>query len=170
MFRFGIPIALFWLAVDQSSKWWILNRVMDTPKVVPVTGFFNIVLGWNTGVSFGLLDQTSTAMLIAVSSMIVIFLVAWMWRSHTVSESAGLGLIIGGAVGNVVDRVRHGAVTDFLDFYFREWHWPAFNLADVGIVAGTGILLISSALSTDKNAVRNGQERSKVRTTKGTGQ
>ena len=170
MLRFGIPIALFWLAVDQSSKWWILNWVMDTPKVIPVTGFFNVVLSWNTGVSFGLLDQMSTAMLIAMSSMIVLFLVAWMWRSRTVGESAGLGLIIGGAVGNVVDRVRHGAVTDFLDFYFVDWHWPAFNLADVGIVAGAGMLLVSSAFPSDETAVRNGQERSKVRKTKGTAQ
>lgn len=146
MLKLGLLMAAFWLAVDQGSKWWIINRVMDPPRTIPVTGFWNIVLGWNSGVSFGMFGAVSPEILIAVTMAITLFLGFLMWRAATAMESAGLGLIVGGALGNVIDRMRFGAVTDFLDFYLGEWHWPTFNMADVGIVGGAGLLLLSTLL------------------------
>lgn len=144
MLRLGLPIALLWLLVDQASKWWIVNHVMDPPRMIPVTDFFNIVLGRNTGVSFGLFGAAPPWLLVTFTAAVVAALIVWMSRAETRLTAIGLGLIVGGAFGNLADRLRHGGVTDFLDFYVGGWHWPAFNLADVGIVCGVGLLLLES--------------------------
>lgn len=144
MLRLGLPIALLWFAVDQATKWWVLEYVMDPPQVIPVTGFFNLVLSRNTGVSFGVLGSAPPWMLTLLALAMVLGLIVWMMRSEDRLTSMALGLIVGGAIGNIVDRIRHGAVTDFLDFYIRDWHWPAFNIADVGIVCGVSLLLLES--------------------------
>ncbi|OQM75658.1 signal peptidase II [Pseudaminobacter manganicus] len=146
MLRLGLPIALLWFAVDQATKWWILNYVMNPPRVIPVTGFFNLVLGRNTGVSFGLFGEARPGVLVAIAIGMVLALVVWMGRAENRLTASALGLIAGGAIGNVVDRLRHGGVTDFLDFYIGQWHWPSFNMADVGIVCGAGLLLLESFL------------------------
>ena len=146
MLRLGLPIALFWFVVDQATKWWILNHVMDPPRVIPITGFFNLVLGRNTGVSFGLFGDAPPWVLVAFALAIAAVMVVWMARAESRLTAIGLGLIIGGAMGNVLDRLRLGGVTDFLDFYIGQWHWPAFNMADVGIVCGVGLLLLDSFL------------------------
>ncbi len=144
MMRVGLLAAFSWFLVDQVTKWWIINHVMMPPRVIPISGFFNIVLGRNTGVSFGLFGGASQWLLVAVAAAVLVMLLIWMARATSRLVALALGLIAGGAIGNVVDRVRLGGVTDFLDFYLGEWHWPAFNMADVGIVCGAGLLLADS--------------------------
>lgn len=153
MLKLGLPIVFLAFAVDQASKWVILNLVMVPPQVIPVTGFFNLVLGRNTGVSFGLFSDAPPWVLVAFTTAVVFGLLIWIQRADSRLTAVALGLIVGGALGNLVDRLQHGAVTDFLDFYLATHHWPAFNLADVGIVSGVGLLLLESLLPTD--AARN---------------
>lgn len=150
MLKFGFPIALLAFTVDQVSKWLILNHVMAPPQVIPITGFFNLVLGRNTGVSLGLFGDASPWALIALTLAIVAGLLVWLQRAEHRLTAVSLGLIAGGALGNLIDRLRHGAVTDFLDFYLATYHWPAFNLADVAIVSGVGLLLLESILPRDE--------------------
>ncbi|MCO6416127.1 signal peptidase II [Siccirubricoccus sp. KC 17139] len=137
--------ALLALALDQATKWWVLTELMDSPRVIPVTPFFNLVLGRNRGVSFGLLSADHPAapwLLSSLALVIVAGLVVWMTRDRRPGMAAAVGLIAGGALGNVVDRLRHGAVTDFLDFHAAGYHWPAFNLADTAIFVGVALLLL----------------------------
>ena len=143
----GLSIAIFAFFIDQLSKWWILAFVMDTPKVIPVTPFFNLVLAWNKGVSFGMFsDQgdSSVWILSAIAILITLVLVFWLIKAKTNITAIGLGTIIGGAIGNVIDRLTHGAVLDFLDFYVNNFHWPAFNAADSFITIGAITLIWES--------------------------
>ena len=144
MLKLGLPFTLLSFLLDQATKWWILNYVMDPPQGIPITGFFNLVLGRNTGVSFGLFGEARPGVLVAFAIAVVVFLIVWMSRAENRLTASALGLIAGGAVGNVLDRLRHGGGTDFLDFYLGQWHWPSFNMADVGIVCGVGLLLLES--------------------------
>ncbi len=135
--------------LDQATKWLFLTHVMNPPRVIPVTPFFNFVLTFNRGVSFGMFGSGSIAeagpwLLTSVTSAIVVVLIVWMVRSSDRWEALALGSISGGAIGNIIDRVRQGAVTDFLDFYVGSWHWPAFNLADAFICCGVALLLVRS--------------------------
>jgi signal peptidase II len=132
-------------ALDQATKWWVLTYLMDPPRVLPVTPFFNLVLGWNRGVSFGLLsaDHPATPWLLSFLALAVVAgLVIWATRDRRPGMGASVGFIAGGAMGNVVDRLRHGAVTDFLDFHVAGYHWPAFNLADTAIFVGVALLML----------------------------
>jgi signal peptidase II len=147
-FALGLGLGLAVVAVDQFTKWWILDHVMNPPKVIPVTPFFNLVMGWNRGVSFGMFNWDSAAtgwVLSGLALVIVAVLLAWMAKEDRATTIAALGLVIGGAIGNVIDRVRFGAVADFLDFHAFGWHWPAFNAADTAISLGA-LALIADAL------------------------
>lgn len=131
--------------LDQATKWWVLAHLMDPPRVIPVNPFINMVLGWNRGVSFGLLsaDHPATPWLLSSLALAVLVgLVVWTTRDRRPGMAASVGFIAGGALGNVVDRLRHGAVTDFLDFHVAGYHWPAFNLADTAIFFGVVLLLL----------------------------
>jgi signal peptidase II len=143
---YAIAAAVF--AVDRLTKWIIETRVgvMDAIPVIP--GFFDIVHARNPGAAFSLFADWSspvrTAALIAVS-LSALGLIGWMLRKsaeHSLPTSIGLSLILGGALGNVFDRIRTGAVTDFLDFYAGSYHWPSFNAADSAIVIGSGLLIL----------------------------
>lgn len=152
-FRLGLIFALAATIVDQASKWWILLKVMDPPKVIPITPFFNLVLTWNRGVSFGMFNNQGNigAWVFSVLALvIVVFLLFWLRKADNKLTSVSLGLMIGGALGNVIDRVAHLAVVDFLDFYLWGSHWPAFNAADSFITVGAGILVIDSLFSRQK--------------------
>ena len=145
---FGLGLALAIVVVDQISKWWIVERVMQPPRVIPITPFFNLVMGWNRGVSFGMLnsDQAAAAwVLSALALAIVVVLLVWMARDDRTICTAALGSVIGGALGNVIDRARFGAVADFLDFHAFGYHWPAFNAADTAISLGA-LALLADAL------------------------
>ncbi|CAM5529634.1 Lipoprotein signal peptidase [Mycolicibacterium aubagnense] len=136
------------LAVDFVTKWLIVNIVMVPPRIIEIVPFFNLTLGFNTGVSFGMfrdLFVERPLLLAGITLVIAAGILVWAVRTAKRIETFALGLIAGGAVGNVVDRVRHGAVTDFLDFHVGDWHWPAFNMADVMITIGV-VLLITSSL------------------------
>lgn len=141
----GGLIALLVALLDQASKAWILYG-MNMPERPPVevTSFFNVVLVWNHGVSFGMLSMPSTVMpwiLKAIALVIVGVLVRWLCQCKDRWVAIALGLVIGGAIGNVIDRARYGAVVDFLDFHWMAQHWPAFNVADSSIFCGVMLLL-----------------------------
>lgn len=142
---FGLLIAIVILVADQVSKLVFLDLMLRNPGGIVVTPFFNLVTVWNTGVSFGLFSEDTpyrSWTLIAVAIGVLVWLGIWLWRCQSGLVAAALGLIIGGAIANVIDRLRFGAVFDFLDFHAFGWHWPAFNLADSAIVAGVGLLLL----------------------------
>lgn len=152
--RAGILAAAATLAADQASKLWLLN-VFDLAHrgVVRVTPFFDLVLAWNIGISFGWLQndsQSAQIALMAVKALAVVALAIWMARSHTLLATIALGLIIGGAVGNGIDRFAYGAVVDFallhIEIAGNTYNWYVFNLADVAIVAGVAALLYDSFL------------------------
>jgi signal peptidase II len=126
-----------------------LTAVVCTVALPPVevTPFFDLVLVWNRGVSFGMLTGGGGVppwALVALAGAIGLFLLAWLWRETRAPARLALWLVIAGAVGNVVDRLRFGAVVDFLDFHVNGYHWPAFNVADSAIVVGAGLLLLDS--------------------------
>jgi signal peptidase II len=152
--RAGILTAVVTLVADQASKLWLLNGFDLARKgVVKVTPFFDLVLAWNIGISFGWLQndsQSAQIALMAVKVIAVVALAIWMARSHTLLATAALGLIIGGAIGNGIDRFAYGAVVDFALFHIEiggnTYNWYVFNLADVAIVAGVAGLLYDSFL------------------------
>jgi signal peptidase II len=152
--RAGILAALVTLVADQASKLWLLNGFdLARRGVVKVTPFFDLVLAWNIGISFGWLQndgQAAQLALMAVKVVAVIALAIWMARSQTRLATVALGLIIGGAIGNGIDRLAYGAVVDFALFHIEiggnTYNWYVFNLADVAIVAGVAALLYDSFL------------------------
>ncbi len=146
-FGFGLLGSFFVLVLDQALKSFMIELLTSPPRVIPVTPFFNLALGYNRGISFGLLNDLGTwgpFMLSSTTILIIGFLLFWLWNSERPIDGAAISFIIGGALGNLVDRIRDGAVTDFLDFYIASYHWPAFNLADISIFIGAGILMIQS--------------------------
>lgn len=141
----GLGLAGIIFILDQVSKWVVLNHLMVPPQTMPVTSFFNIVLAWNRGVSFGLLSSSnpySVWILAAIAFTFAAVLTFWIVRAETKVMALAFGLILGGAVGNLLDRLRFGAVTDFLDFHAYGYHWYTFNVADSAIVLGVGLILL----------------------------
>jgi len=152
--RPGIIAALAVLVLDQATKLWLLF-VFDIARrgAVQVTPFFDLVLAWNVGISFGWFQSDSQVVqiaLMAVKAVAVVALAIWMARSRTPMATVALGLIIGGAIGNAIDRFAYGAVVDFALFHLqiggKPVNWYVFNLADVAIVAGVAALLYDSFL------------------------
>src|SRR3954464_3085201 len=152
--RPGIIAAILTLVADQASKLWLLN-VFDIAHrgAVRVTPFFDLVLAWNIGISFGWLQndsQIAQLSLMAIKAVAVVLLAIWMVRSHTVMATTALGLIIGGAIGNAIDRLAYGAVVDFALFHIQiagnTYYWYVFNVADTAIFAGVAGLLYDSLL------------------------
>ena len=140
----GVLAAVATLVVDQASKLWLLH-VFDIGHrgTVKVTPFLDLVLAWNIGISFGWFQNDNPAAqiaLMAIKALAVVALAIWMARSRTVLATVALGLIIGGAIGNAIDRIAYGAVVDFALFHVqigqKTFTWYVFNLADVAIVAG----------------------------------
>lgn len=154
----GLSLAAAIVALDQLSKWWIVERAMQPPRVIPVTPFFNLVMGWNRGVSFGMFNsETAVAwVFIALALAIVVFLGLWLRKAERALVAAALGLVIGGAIGNVIDRARFGAVADFLDFHALGRHWPAFNVADAAISLGAAFLLLDALFDGSRSPKNKG--------------
>lgn len=148
-------MALCVLLVDQWTKLEIVYDVMVRPHVIEVTPFFNIVMAWNRGVSFGMFGWDSEIKLYVLTAMAFLAalgLAIWMQRENRLRFALPCGAIIGGAVGNGIDRLHWGAVADFLDFHFAGYHWPAFNVADMGITCGATLLILDSLFrSTDSS-------------------
>lgn len=146
--RRGLLVALAVVALDQAAKAWVVAffavRGTDLLTVLPV---FNLVLAWNRGVSFGLFNGGGETSLFAVlAAAIVAALVWWLARAGTRSLQIAIGLVIGGAVGNIVDRLARGAVVDFLDFHLGTLHWFAFNVADTAICLGVFFIALDGLL------------------------
>ncbi|MGJ5202141.1 signal peptidase II [Bradyrhizobium sp. HKCCYLR20261] len=150
--RLGLLAALATLIIDQATKLWLLYG-FDLPNrgTVKITPFFDLVLAWNIGISFGWLQNDSPLAqygLMAVKVVAVIALGIWMLRAETKLATLALGLIIGGAIGNGIDRLAFGAVVDFALFHVQiggtVYNWYIFNMADVAIVAGVAGLLYDS--------------------------
>ena len=163
--RFGLAFAAGVLVADQVSKWVILDHVMQTPRIIEVTGFFNLVMVWNPGISFGIFGGSGevgcwvlTGMALAISAV----LLNWLRQVDRRILALAIGMVIGGAIGNVIDRVRFGAVADFLDFHLFGYHWPAFNVADSAIVVGVALLLIDSMFGTQPEAQTDSGDRKKT--------
>lgn len=147
--RIGLAVAVLLLAADQASKWWVLD-VVRLPEVrnVPLLALgplgLDLSMVWNRGVTFGLLSGEGPwnhLILAVLAAGIALFLLRWLARAETRAVAAALGAVIGGAIGNVADRLRFGAVVDFVDAHAWGWHWYVFNLADAGIVCGVAVLI-----------------------------
>lgn len=149
----GLLVAIAAMIIDQLSKYIILKYVLTEYAAVIIAPFFAIVRAWNTGVSFSMFNNygiKGVYVLSSVALIIVVMLLKWLKDEKNNVIRVALGLIIGGAIGNVIDRIRLGAVFDFLDFHIGEYHWPAFNMADSFICIGAGIVIVYSLLGSKK--------------------
>ncbi len=138
-------LSLIVIILDQLSKLWALTT-LPLWKPVPVFPCFNLYLTYNKGVSFSFFSSTHPIMpwvLSAMAIVVCIMIVFWMTREKNKMILMALALILGGAIANVIDRIRLGAVVDFLDFYAGQHHWPAFNIADSAICLGVLFIFIS---------------------------
>ena len=141
-------LALLVLVLDQASKAWVM-AVFQPYEVVPVLPVFNLTLVFNEGAAFSFLSNAGgwqRWFFVGLTSLISLGLLVWLLRLEAGERLTGLALalILGGALGNLVDRLRLGRVTDFLDFHWQGWHWPAFNLADSAITLGVMLMLLAS--------------------------
>jgi len=145
--RFGGLIALAVLVIDQASKLAVLNFVdFGDNGMVRITPFLDFVRAWNTGISYGMFAQGVDGWWLLGSLKIIAAVVFWLWlaRVDRRMEAIALGLLIGGAIGNAIDRVAYGAVFDFVSLHAFGYNWYVFNLSDVAIVAGVALLLYDS--------------------------
>jgi signal peptidase II len=148
----GLGVAALIAVLDQMSKAWVLNFFGESGCAAhyrPVSRFFDLVLTCNSGISFGLFNRAGAGSLFftLAGAAIIAVLLFWLSRVRGNLLAIGLGLVIGGAVGNVIDRLRFDGVIDFLYFHAGSWGWPAFNLADAAICTGVASLLLDGMLS-----------------------
>ncbi len=139
----AFTVILLTVFLDQAGKFYIDNY-LDLTKPIFINNYFNIVKAWNTGVSFSLFSgygEYGRYALIVFALLVVGFLLHWLYKETDSSKAFSIALIVGGAIGNVIDRVRLGAVIDFLDFHYADIHWPAFNFADTFICLGVFVLI-----------------------------
>jgi signal peptidase II len=133
--------------LDYFSKYYALRSLHHQYAHEVIPGFFNLTLTFNKGVAFGMFSQLEDWLRVAAlsaSTVVALGVLAWVYKrygSQSLWIVAALGMVVGGAVGNLLDRLRYGAVIDFLDVYVGTWHWPAFNIADSGICVGVLILI-----------------------------
>lgn len=146
MIRLGLLVALLVLVVDQASKAWVLYGLrLEEVGSIPLLPVLNLTMVWNQGVTFGLFHQGGGAgpwVLALVSAAVVVALLVWLARAGRPLVACALGAIIGGAVGNVIDRLRFGAVVDFIHAHAFGWSWYVFNVADAAIVCGVAALVL----------------------------
>ena len=131
---------------DQMTKAAALS-LLSPGTAVPVVPGFNLTLGFNEGSSFGMLSGVMAGkplLMAALTGALTMMFAVMAFRARHPLESAGFALVVGGALGNIIDRLRQGAVTDFLDLYWRDWHWPTFNVADIAITLGAVCILAAS--------------------------
>jgi len=134
------------VVADQLTKAAALS-LLSQGTAVPVLPGLNLSLGFNTGASFGMMGGFMAGkplLMAALTGALTIAFAVMAFRAQHALERAGFALVVGGALGNIIDRLRQGAVTDFLDLYWRDWHWPTFNVADIAITLGTVLILAAS--------------------------
>ena len=140
-----LALATLVFAADQAHKWWMLNVYgIEARAPVALTPFFELVMVWNKGVSYGLLTTHAQELLVALSLLISAALWVWACRMEHRLGAVALALVIGGALANALDRAIRGAVADFFHFHVGSFSWYVFNIADVAIVAGVALLLYES--------------------------
>jgi signal peptidase II len=152
--RLGVLSALLVLLADQASKAWILYG-LDLPvrQSVRVFWWLNLTMVWNRGITFGILNgdnQIGAWVLIAVALIVVRLLWGWMRRAESLVAAGALGAIAGGAVGNILDRLRFGAVVDFIHAHAYGYSWYVFNVADAAIVCGVAVLVLDGLRRRDR--------------------
>ncbi len=147
---------LKWIAVstvvvvcDQASKWIAVKSLLGSPPVVVIPGFFDFSLVYNTGAAFGFLNEASgwqNLFFVLVAAVVSIVILRMLYRlDRTETQNAlAFALILGGAVGNVIDRIRLGYVIDFIHWFYGAWHWPHFNIADSAITVGVALLILDA--------------------------
>lgn len=146
--RVGVALAAVVISLDQTTKWLVHHGMELHQSIQIIPGLLNLTYVRNTGAAFGLLAAPSPGLrtaTLAAFSAIAIGVILWVWVRSRVAPGlfvCCLALILGGAVGNLVDRIRLGEVIDFVDVYWRSYHWPAFNAADSAITVGVGLLII----------------------------
>ena len=133
-------IATLIVLADFTTKAIVLSH-LSLGQSIEVSSFFNLVYVLNKGVSFSMLSNTGPVLLTVLATLISLSVVYFMFKEKDSFSRTALALILGGAVGNIIDRVRYGAVVDFLDFHAFGYHWPAFNIADSAICIGVTLLL-----------------------------
>lgn len=134
------------VVADQLIKAAALS-LLSQGTAVPITPGFNLALGFNEGASFGMMGGVMAGkplLMAALTGALTLAFALMAFRAQHALERAGFALVVGGALGNIIDRLRQGAVTDFLDFYWRDWHWPTFNVADTAITLGAVLILAAS--------------------------
>ncbi len=151
---FIIPLTIAVVfGLDFLTKQWIIG-FLEHQISVEVTSFFNLILTFNRGVSFSMFQAGSShgvIMLIGLTSLLSILIAYLAWKSTLTGERIAYAMILGGALGNLYDRVRLGAVVDFLDFHLMGHHWPAFNIADSAICVGAALIFLCQFLLNTKN-------------------
>ena len=143
-------LSLLVVAADQATKLWVL-AALQPHEVIPILPMFNLTLVFNEGAAFSFLAGAGgwqRWFFVALAVVVSTVLVAWLWRLEAEERltAAGLALVAGGAIGNLIDRLAYGHVVDFVDLYWRTWHWPAFNVADSAITVGVALLLLEALL------------------------
>lgn len=147
MRKYFFVIAIIVLVLDRLAKWTVASNIPLGHSVIVIPGFFQLTRVENTGAAFGLFAdsaaQWKVGALVSFSVIALVIVSALLWKnSHSLSTTTiGLSLILGGAMGNLWDRMMSGRVVDFLDFYVGSYHWPAFNVADTAIVIGATLLI-----------------------------
>lgn len=147
-YRIVYGIGIVAILIDQFTKWLTVQNIPLWSGFPVIPDFFNLVHVLNRGAAFGFLNNTETSWqiwLFGAAAIVACGVVHYVARTAKYSKILfiALGLILGGAVGNLIDRVRIGAVIDFLDFYYKNYHWPAFNVADIAICIGAGLMLFT---------------------------
>lgn len=153
----GLIIATLGVIVDQVFKILMVDYMTAYPYGIEVTSFFRLVMVWNSGVSFGMFSggETTRWVLIGLSTFISLVLVVWLARAKERLLGYALGMILGGAIGNIVDRIHYGRVADFFDFDLYFMRWPAFNIADILIVCGVAVMLVQSLFFDENSSKKN---------------
>lgn len=156
-------LALLTMLLDQASKWLVMVHIPEYRPVRVIPGFFDLVNIRNRGAAFGFLNRSDIEWqfwLFLLATLVAVWAILSLVRNsrHDVCLFSGLGLVLGGALGNLVDRLRFRAVVDFLDFYWGAWHWPAFNVADMGICLGAGLACLAVWRQGGRQSVRTGEK------------
>jgi signal peptidase II len=141
--RLGLLMAVWVFAADQLSKYWVLRIInLDERPPIQITTFADLAMAWNEGVSYGLLTTHAQMVLVMMSLLITVVLWIWLARASHPVAAVSLGLVIGGALGNALDRVLYGAVADFVHLHWGSWSWYIFNVADIAVTVGFILILL----------------------------
>lgn len=151
-------LSLLVLILDQASKL-LVDASLQLYESIPLMPYFNLTYARNTGAAFSFLSDAGGWQRWLFAGLAVVmsaFIGGWLMRlqRHETWMAVALSLVLGGAIGNLIDRVAYGYVIDFLDVYYQNWHWPAFNIADSAICIGVGLMLLDGFKTTDKRALQ----------------